>query len=86
MMRRHALRLAILLAVFAMIPAVPRATGQVLSWQVEYDGRGRIARKIDPAGRATQYAYTPSDGGPLQSVTATPPEGTPVIWRFSDDG
>jgi RHS repeat-associated protein len=86
MMRTYTLRLAILTAVFATIFPVPSATGQMLAWRVEYDSQGRILRGVDPAGRITHYSYTPASNGLVQSVTATPPEGAPVTWRFDEDG
>jgi YD repeat-containing protein len=85
-MRSCTLRLAVLLAVFTTLSPVPSATGQTLAWRVEYDGQGRIVREVDPAGRVTQYAYTPASDGPVRSVTATPPEGVPVTWNFNDNG
>jgi RHS repeat-associated protein len=55
-------------------------------WAFDYDQEGRMARVTDPAGRATLYAYTSTAEGLLQSVTATPPAGPPVTWRFGAAG
>jgi len=82
----HMLGFIVLAAVFATIVAVPSAANQPLSWRVEYDDQGRIARSVDPAGRVTQYGYVPVSDGPLQSFTATPSEGAPVTWIFAPDG
>jgi RHS repeat-associated protein len=65
---------------------MPTAYGQGISWRVEYNDQGQIARSIDPAGRATQYTYTPSSDGSLHAVTEAPPEGAPVTWQFDADG
>ena len=65
---------------------MPAAYGQGISWRVEYNEQGQIARSIDPAGRATQYTYTPSSDGSLHAVTEAPPEGAPVTWQFDADG
>ena len=64
--------------------AAPGSAG--LSWRIEYDEAGRVARSYDPAGRPTQYAYTSRTTGLPQSVTQTPPEGAPVTWRFDAGG
>jgi len=65
---------------------MPTAYGEGISWRVEYNEQGQIARSIDPAGRATQYTYTPSSDGSLRAVTEAPPEGAPVTWQFDADG
>lgn len=81
-MRRLIAIMTIALACAAQ--AASGATG--LSWKVQYDTEGRIARSLDPAGRPTTYTYEPAVGGPLKSLTQTPPEGAPVTWRFDDSG
>ena len=40
---------------------MPAAYGQGISWRVEYNEQGQIARSIDPAGRAT---HTPTHHHP----------------------
>lgn len=65
---------------------MPTAYGQGISWRVEYNDQGQIARSIDPAGRATQYTYTRLSDGSLHAVTEAPPEGAPVTWQFDADG
>lgn len=57
-----------------------------LSWRVEYDDDGRVARRIDPSGRSTLFAYEHDPGGALLRVIKTPPEGKPVIVQFGDRG
>jgi RHS repeat-associated protein len=53
-----------------------------IAWRVQYDEQGRLVKSLDPAGRATTFAYAPADGSTLRSVTATPPEGPAVKWSF----
>jgi len=74
------------LAVNKSCTVIPSAFGEGLSWRIEYNDQGQIARSIDPAGRATQYTYTPSSDGSLRAVTEAPPEGSPVTWQFDADG
>jgi RHS repeat-associated protein len=78
-------RLSVFVAVLAIICIVSSAFGDILSWQVAYDDQGRIARQIDPAGRIKKFTYTPTSGGPVQTITATPPQGPPVIWKFDQN-
>ncbi len=40
---------------------MPTAYGEGISWRVEYNEQGQIARSIDPAGRAT---HTPTHHHP----------------------
>lgn len=61
-------------------------SGQSLVWQVEYDSLGRIAKSIDPAGRPTNFKYSPLTKGQAQSITANPPEGRDITWQFDQDG
>ena len=65
---------------------IPSAFGEGLSWRVEYNDQGQVARSLDPAGRATRYAYTSSFDGSSRAVTETPPEGSSVTWQFGADG
>ena len=59
--------LAIVATVMVTIIAfLPRAVGQDLSWRVGYDSQGRIAQRIDPPGRVTNYTYTPVSNEPAR--------------------
>ena len=78
--------LPIFIVVLSIISFIQPALGDKLSWRVEYDDQGRIARRIDPAGRVIKYTYAPASGGPVQSTTATPYEGSPVTWQFDENG
>ncbi|MEI6537070.1 MAG: RHS repeat-associated core domain-containing protein, partial [Verrucomicrobiaceae bacterium] len=62
------------------------APTESLAWRVEYDDQGRISKRINPAGQATRYSYDNASDGSLRSVTANPPEGAPVTWRFDMAG
>lgn len=85
---RTILSIIFLLFYWLILPGDSTASGihEQLSWKRCYDDQGRIAKSIDPAGRITQYSYTTAANGNLHSVTMTPPEGSPVTWRFDVDG
>ena len=86
MKTKVAVFLPIFIVVLSIISFVPPALGDKLSWRVEYDDQGRIASRIDPAGRVLKYTYAPASGKPVQSIMATPYEGSPVIWKFDKEG
>lgn len=58
--------------------------GDRLAWRTQYDAQGRLVQTTDPAERVTRFTWTRSDRG--NSVTRTPPEGSPVTWHFNHDG
>lgn len=84
------------MTVWCMISPVHAATGPStssssapatqLGWQFEYDDNNRPTKIIDPAGRATQFAYGTEKNGTTESVTRTPPYGPPVVWNYDKAG
>lgn len=80
------MRMVIAIMAVLLAGTAHAAGGAGLSWKLQYDAGGRVSRSLDPAGRATLYTYEPPTGGPLKSLTQTPPEGAPVTWRFDDAG
>ncbi len=65
---------------------IPIAYGEGISWRVEYNNEGQISRRIDPAGRATLYAYTFSSDRSIRTVTETSPDGSAVTWQYDANG
>ena len=80
------LKLALTIAILVAFTSICFAGSNELSWRVEYDDQGRIARNINPSGQAINYSYTSGADGTIQSITATSSEGPPVTWRFDSDG
>ena len=68
------------------VSAQAAAAADRLAWKVEYDSQDRATKSIDPAGRVTAYDYSPATNGLPRIITVTPPEGSPMTWRFATDG
>lgn len=62
------------------------SVGQSLSWRVEYDSLGRIARMFDPSGRSTDFSYSRDKNGHTQNISIDSPDDNDLSLTYDRDG
>lgn len=62
------------------------SSGQSLSWRVEYDSLGRIARTFDPSGRSTDFSYSREKSGLTHSISIDSPDDNDRSLTYDRDG
>lgn len=62
------------------------SVGQSLSWRVEYDSLGRIARTFDPSWRSTDFSYSRDKNGRTQNISIDSPDDNDLSLTYDRDG